>query len=177
MILTGNEIKIQQELGNLFIEDFDERRLGPNSYNLRLAPELLVYDQVVLDAKKENRTKMLVIPGNGLVLKPGQVYLARTMEWTETNCFVPMLEGRSSIGRLGMSVHVSAGFGDLGFSGCWTLEITVTEPVRIYPEMEICQIYYLQPKGEITKLYRGKYQGQTDIRPSELFRDFTGEVY
>jgi deoxycytidine triphosphate deaminase len=55
---------------------------------------------------------------------------------------VPMLEGRSSTGRLGLFIHVTAGFGDIGFAGFWTLEIFCVQPVKIYPDVEICQIYY-----------------------------------
>lgn len=172
MILTGNEIRNQQEFGNIFIQDFDEKRLGPNSYNLRLAPELLIYNEAILDAREPNRTEKLVIPEEGMILYPGKLYLARTMERTKTMTYVPMLEGRSSIGRLGMHIHVTAGFGDLGFDGNWTLEIHVIHPVRVYPGMEICQIYFLRPDGAINMLYQGKYQGQTDVVASRMFMDW-----
>ena len=169
MILTGNEIKIQRETGAIVIEDFDEARLGPNSYNLRLAPELLLYDEIVLDPRRDNRVRRAVIPPEGIRLLPGRVYLARTMEYTETRGLVPMLEGRSSIGRLGLQVHVTAGFGDIGFCGNWTLELTCTQPVMVYPGMEICQIYYLRPAGHIAAEYHGKYQGERGVTPSRLF--------
>lgn len=172
MILTGNEIRNQQEFGNIFIQDFDESRLSPNSYNLRLAPELLIYNEAVLDAKQENRVEKLTIPEEGIVLYPGRLYLARTMERTSTATYVPMLEGRSSVGRLGIFVHATAGFGDLGFNGNWTLEISVVQPVRIYAGMEICQIYFLRPDGAINMLYQGKYQGQTDVVASKMFKDW-----
>lgn len=172
MILTGNEIRNQQEFGNIFIQDFDEKRLSPNSYNLRLAPELLIYNEAVLDAKQENRVEKLTIPEEGIVLYPGKLYLARTMERTKTMTYVPMLEGRSSVGRLGIFVHATAGFGDLGFDGNWTLEISVVQPVRIYAGMEICQIYFLRPDGAINMLYQGKYQGQTDVVASRMFKDW-----
>ena len=133
MILTGNEIKLQREAGNIIISDWDETRLGPNSYNLRLSPELVAYKEAVLDPKQDNRTGRLVIPEEGLVLHPGRLYLAKTVEYTETHNLVPMLVGRSSIGRLGIFVHVTAGFGDVGFSGNWTLELTCVQPVRVYP--------------------------------------------
>ena len=116
--------------------------MGPNSYNLRLSPELMAYKEAVLDPKQDNRTGRLMLPEEGLVLHPGRLYLAKTMEYTETHNLVPMLVGRSSIGRLGIFVHVTAGFGDVGFSGNWTLELTCVQPVRVYPGMEICQIYH-----------------------------------
>ena len=171
MILTGNEIKIQREAGTIYIEDFDEARLGPNSYNLRLAPELLIYPSPILDARENNPTASLAIPPEGIVLQPGRLYLAKTLEYTETHNFIPMLEGRSSVGRLGISIHVTAGFGDIGYAGNWTMEIHCVQPVRVYPGMEICQIYYCSPVGAITKEYHGKYQGATDAVGSRLWQE------
>lgn len=175
MILTGNEIKIQREAGKIRISDFDEARLGPNSYNLRLAPEMLVYEEAVLDARRDNRTRLMAIPPEGIVLQPGRLYLAKTMEYTETHGFIPMLEGRSSVGRLGISIHVTAGFGDIGYAGNWTMELSAVQPVRVYPGMEICQIYYCKPTGEITKEYSGKYQGATDPVGSRLWQEIMNE--
>lgn len=108
MIISGLEIKnmLNKEI---FIEPFDDSRLNPNSYNLRLHNELLVYDSHVLDMKVKNETKTISIPPEGLVLEPGIVYLGRTVEYTKTLNHVPMLEGRSSIGRLGIYIHVTAG--------------------------------------------------------------------
>lgn len=175
-ILTGHEIKMQQQVGGLYIEDFSEERLNPNSYNLRLAPELLVYTEAVLDPKQNNRTREIIIPEDGYVLKPGRLYLARTMEWTESRDFVPKLEGRSSIGRLGLAIHVTAGFGDVGFAGNWTLELECVQPVKIYPGMEICQISYHTVSGEVMDRYHGKYQGSTDVVASRIFQDFEKEA-
>ena len=168
MILSGSEIKKQVKLGNIAIEDFNESRVGPNSYNLRLAPELVIYKEAVLDPKQENRTEAITIPPEGIVIHPGRVYLAKTMEWTETHTFVPLLVGRSSVGRLGVSVHVTAGFGDVGFCGNWTMEITCEQVVKLYPEMEICQIYYHPVCGEISGRYSGKYQNSKEVIPSRL---------
>lgn len=141
MILSGSEIKAQ--LGsNIKIEPFQESQLNPNSYNLRLHDELLVYEEIILDMKRPNRFRRITIPPEGLVLQPSQLYLGRTIEYTETRNLVPMLEGRSSIGRLGLFVHVTAGFGDVGFCGYWTLEMFAVQPVRIYPGVQVCQIFY-----------------------------------
>ena len=168
MILTGSEIRARVMAGQLFIEDFAEDRLGPNSYNLRLAPELMVYDEVVLDPKRKNRTRQTVIPPEGIQLTPGRVYLAQTQEYTETHGLVPLLTGRSSLGRLGLGVHVTAGFGDVGYCGTWTLELTVQQPTMVYPGMEICQIYYLLPLGDTDREYRGKYQNAREVLSSRL---------
>lgn len=171
MILSGKEI--QKQLGDtIFIDPFDQSQLNPNSYNLRLHHELLVYEDDVLDMKKENKAKTVEIPSDGLMLEPHQLYLGRTVEFTETNAYVPMLEGRSSIGRLGLFVHVTAGFGDVGFRGYWTLEIFCVKPIRIYAGVEICQIYYHSIDGEYERYVSGKYQNNKGIQPSLLFRDF-----
>src|SRR5699024_7656962 len=122
-MLTYNQIKIEQARGGLFIEDFDEKRLNTNSYNLRLAPELLIDDDVVLDPRKPSRTRELVCPPEGVILEPCRLYLGRTMESTERPSFIPVLDGRSSLGRYGLAVHVTAGFGDIGYKGTWRLDI------------------------------------------------------
>lgn len=171
MILSGKEIR--NKLGNeIIIEPYVDSQLNPNSYNLRLHNELLVYEDEVLDMKKEHKVKRLIIPPEGLLLETGKLYLGRTLEYTKTDKCVPMLEGRSSIGRLGLFIHVTAGFGDVGFSGYWTLEIFCVQPIRIYSGVEICQIYYHSIEGEYDKYLSGKYQNNTDVQPSLLFRDF-----
>ena len=95
MIISGLEIKnmLNKEI---FIEPFDDSRLNPNSYNLRLHNELLVYDSHVLDMKVKNETKTISIPPEGLVLEPGIVYLGRTVEYTKTLNHVPMKADRRS---------------------------------------------------------------------------------
>jgi dCTP deaminase len=171
MIISGKEI--QKQLGEtIFIEPFYENQLNPNSYNLRLHDELLMYENPTLDMKLDNPTSKITIPKEGLLLEPNILYLGRTVEFTRTEKYVPMLEGRSSIGRLGMFIHVTAGFGDVGFAGFWTLEIFVIQPLIIYPNVEICQIYYHNLEGEYEKYNSGKYQQNTGIQPSLLFKDF-----
>lgn len=172
MILSGAEI--QSRLGSdINISGFEPSRLNPNSYNLTLHDELMVYEEVVLDMAKPNRVRRLTIPDEGLVLSPNQLYLGRTVEKTTTHNLVPQIEGRSSIGRLGLFVHVTAGFGDVGFSGYWTLEMFAVQPVRIYPGVPICQIFYHELRGEITE-YASKYQHNRDIQPSLLFEELRG---
>ena len=171
MILSGKEIA--QHMGeDIFIEPFDPRRLNPNSYNLTLHNELLVYENRLLDMKMENPVEQLTIPEEGLVLQPDRLYLGRTQEFTRTENFVPMLEGRSSVGRLGLFIHVTAGFGDVGFAGYWTLGIFCVQPIRIYPGVEICQIYYHDIRGDYEPYRSGKYQNNTGIQPSLLYKDF-----
>ena len=171
MILSGKEI--QRHMGkDIVIQPFDPKRLNPNSYNLSLHNELLVYENRLLDMKVPNPVKTLTIPESGLVLEPDKLYLGRTNEFTQTDRFVPMLEGRSSVGRLGLFIHVTAGFGDVGFAGYWTLEIFCVQPIRIYPNVEICQIYYHDIQGDYDLYQSGEYQNNTGIQPSLLYRDF-----
>ncbi len=171
MILSGKEI--QNRLGkDIFIEPFNRGQLNPNSYNLKLYNELLVYEDACLDMKKEHRVKKLSIPEEGLILEPNRLYLGRTKEYTRTENYVPMLEGRSSIGRLGLFIHVTAGFGDVGFSGYWTLEIHCIQPVKIYSDIDICQIYYHTIEGDYEKYNSGKYQNNNGIQPSLMYKDF-----
>lgn len=174
MILSGLEIK-KRYGKDIIITPFDEKHINPNSYNLKLHNELVVYDSPQLDMKVDNPHSRLIIPKEGLVLQPGRLYLGRTVEYTETKNLVPMLEGRSSVGRLGICIHVTAGFGDVGFEGFWTLEIHCIHPVRIYPNVEVCQIYYHTIEGEHEQYKSGKYQKNKGIQTSHMFEDFKQE--
>ncbi|MGI6413570.1 MAG: dCTP deaminase [Syntrophomonadaceae bacterium] len=174
MILSGIEIK--KRLGReIIIDPFNERQLNPNSYNLRLSSELLVYEDKILDMKKNNPARQIIIPREGLVLEPHRLYLGRTLEYTKTDKYVPMLEGRSSIGRLGLSIHITAGFGDVGFSGYWTLEIYCIHPIRIYPGIEICQIYYHTISEPYERYSSGKYQNNQGIQTSKIYEELAGD--
>ena len=175
MILSGQEI--YKHIGSsIIIEPFKPSRLNPNSYNLTLHNELMVYDDPLLDMRKPNKASIITIPEHGLLLQPGKLYLGRTVEYTKTDGFVPMLEGRSSVGRLGMCIHATAGFGDVGFAGYWTLEIFVVQPLIIYPGVEVCQIYYHTLDGDYDPYTSGKYQNNQGIQPSLLYKDFERKV-
>lgn len=170
MILSGLEIERQLDK-NIIIEPFNRKQLNPNSYNIRLHNELVVYCDHELDMKQQARTKTVEIPEDGFVLQPGQLYLGRTVEYTKTLNYVPLLEGRSSIGRLGIFIHVTAGFGDVGFAGYWTLEIFCIKPIRIYPGIEIGQVFYHTIEGDYESYKSGKYQNNTGIQPSLLYKE------
>ena len=172
MILSGHKIRelLDREI---FITPYAEKQLNPNSDNLRLHEQLLVYDTPVLDMRQSNPAHTVLIPATGLVLEPNRLYLGRTIEHTKTLNHVPMLEGRSSIGRLGLFVHVTAGFGDVGFNGFWTLEISCIQPVRIYPGVEICQIFYHTIEGDYTPYVSNKYQNNQGVQTSLLYQEFT----
>lgn len=177
MILSGLEINNAVCTNDIVIEPYTIKQLNPNSYNLKLHNELLVYDEEYLDMKKDNKYRKIIIPEDGLILEPNKLYLGRTVERTYTNKYVPMLEGRSSIGRLGLFIHITAGFGDVGFDGCWTLEISCIEPVKIYPNVEICQIYYHTLKGSFVPYSAdGKYNCNNETQTSRLYREFGSDM-
>lgn len=246
-MLTGAEIEKQINKGRIQISPYDPKQINPNSYNLKLHPQLLVYERnwhrtnlipegqrdgdnhpsilsprperihpdceppkttisadakyptiniinsyetIIddkfkelfanptieslkldpIDMKTPNKTIEFTIPEEGYVLQPGVLYIGRTVERTASNYYIPMINGRSSGGRLGISIHICAGFGDVGFDGTWTLEITCVEPVRIYPDTEIAQVCYFKPVGKVGKLYRGRYFGQQDATASRFYR-------
>ena len=183
MILTGQEIFKQIEQQTIHISPFTFEHLGSNSYDVTLSSNLLCYDfaqKPHLDMKQNNPTTQLTIPKEGLVLQPNTLYLGCTQETATSHQFVPMFEGRSSIGRLGMHTHITAGFGDIGWGyddqlNCtyptWTLEIEVVHPIRVYSEVRIGQIYFLKPQGDL-KMYQGKYTNQKKPYSSHLFKDF-----
>lgn len=175
MILSGLEIRAR--LGHdIVIEPYNPSQLNPNSYNLRLSNELMVYENHELDMAKPNSFKTFTIPDEGFLMEPGRLYLGRTIEYTATENLVPMLEGRSSVGRLGLFVHITAGFGDVGFKGFWTLELFCVQPIRIYAGVDICQVFYHTIEGEFETYKKGKYQNNTGIQPSLLYRDFEAGI-
>lgn len=171
-MLTGKEIQRLIGTGDIVIEPFNPAKVNPNSYNITLHEDLLVYTGDILDMKKDNPYKTINIPEEGLVLMPGELYIGRTNEYTKTTGYVPKIDGRSSIGRLGICVHLTAGFGDNGFEGYWTLEITVQKPTRVYPNVDIGQLYFETLTGEETFYDSGKYQKNDGAQTSRMFMDF-----
>jgi dCTP deaminase len=188
--LTAKAISEAVKKGEIVIEPFNPAQLNPNSYNVRLSDELGVYVlpgalQVVADCFRQevrppvtqlncyadNPICYVKLPTEGALLHPGKLYLGSTVEFTDTPYHIPLLEGRSSLARLGIKAHITGGFGDIGFRGHWTLEIEVTEPVRIYPYMEFAQIHFHTPVGAIEQRYNGKYRDQVRPTPSRLFKE------
>ena len=170
MILTDKEILAQIEEGNILIEPFNRDFLGTNSYDVHLGKYLATYKDPIIDARKHNQIEVFEIPEGGFVLQPETLYLGVTQEYTESHAHVPFLEGKSSVGRLGIDIHATAGKGDVGFCNTWTLEISVTQQVRIYFGMPIGQLIYFQVKGEIENMYNkkssAKYNERT-VKPVE----------
>lgn len=165
MILTDQEILNYMDKGLIKIEPFNLSCLGTNSYDVHLGSTLALYESDILDAKVHNKIKSFEIPDEGYVLTPDQFYLGVTQEYTETHAHVPFLEGKSSIGRLGIDIHATAGKGDVGFCNHWTLEISVKKPVRVYKGMPIGQVIYFAIQGDIINAYNKK--------PSAKYNDKT----
>ena len=147
---------------------YNERKSRERDEEIKSLPIIESNYLPPLDMHKKNETIEFQIPEEGYVLQPGVLYIGRTVERTATDRFIPMINGRSSGGRLGISIHICAGFGDIGFDGTWTLEITVVEPVRIYPNEEIAQVCFFTPAGKKAKLYRGRYYKQEDATASRF---------
>lgn len=156
MILSDQLILKEIEAGTIVIEPFRKECLGTNSYDVHLGKYLACYTNRELDAKKHNTIEHFEIPKEGFVLQPNTLYLGVTLEYTETHKHVPFLEGKSSTGRLGIDIHATAGKGDVGFCNTWTLEISATQPVRIYAGMPIGQLIYFLVEGDIENMYNTK---------------------
>ncbi|MDQ3290662.1 MAG: dCTP deaminase [Bacteroidota bacterium] len=167
MILTDKEILAEMAKGNILIEPFDRHCLGTNSYDVHLGKHLATYKDDIIDARKHNEIVHFDIPETGFVLQPSTLYLGVTQEYTESHAHVPFLEGKSSVGRLGIDIHATAGKGDVGFCNTWTLEISVTQPVRVYAGMPIGQLIYFEVKGDIENFYNkksnAKYTTRTEL--------------
>lgn len=164
MILSDRRILEEMANGTIKIEPYTRDCLGSNSYDVHLGKYLATYKDKQLDAKKHNEIHHFEIPEEGILLQPHKFYLGVTEEYTETHAHVPFLEGKSSTGRLGIDIHATAGKGDVGFCGHWTLEISVKQPVRVYKGMPIGQLIYFPVDGEIEVKYNqkknAKYSGQ-----------------
>ena len=199
-ILTGTKILEEVRNGSISIDPFNKSQLNPNSYNLKLSKFLKTYrlsstydnlerfrhmekvlksmsfyDEIILDSHRENPTEDFEIPESGFLLQPGILYLGSTVERTYTDKYVPILSGRSSVGRHGMTIHVTAGFGDIGFSGTWTLEIVVTHNLVVYPNDEVCQIYFETCEGNADYQYDGRYNNQNGVVASRFAVPKRGE--
>ena len=176
MILADSEILAAIERNEIVIEPYDRTCLGTNSYDVHLSRHLATYRNRVLDAKAHNEIDHFEIPPEGFVLEPQINYLGSTIEYTESHAAVPFLEGKSSVGRLGIDIHATAGKGDVGFCNHWTLEISVKQPVRVYEGMPVGQLIYFLVEGEILTPYNtkksAKYNDKTDLPvESMMFRN------
>lgn len=161
-ILTGKSIIAARRRGDIEITPFKKDQLNTGSYDVRLGRQVVVYsdwsdrvehpggvNQNIIDIKNPPKTKTFTMDKYGLVLYPRIFYLMHTEEVVYSKCYVPVLDGKSSIGRLGIKIHFTAGYGDVGFNGQYTLEVEVAGPIRVYPGIRIGQIRFHETSGEI----------------------------
>jgi dCTP deaminase len=177
MVLSDKTILREIREGRIIIEPFNQEYLNPVSVDLTLAPTFKIYTEEVLDPKKPNATKEFTIGEQGAVLEPGEVYLYACNERIGVKGNIrAKVEGKSSLGRLGLFVHVTAGFIDPGFEGSLVLELVATKPIRIYPNMKICQVEFAYVEGHIAEPYDkkpgSKYHGQTGVQESKYHENF-----
>ena len=116
--------------------------------------------------------EILEIPKTGYTLSPDKIYLGHTIETMGSKRFVPIIRGKSSIGRLGLFIHITADLIDLGSINQWTLMLHAVQKVKVYPGMLIGQVTFWKVDGDIV-LYSGKYQGSKGPHESQIFKDFT----
>jgi dCTP deaminase len=178
MILTGQAIQDEVKNGAITIEPFEPDLVNPNSYNYRLGDELLVLGDSVLDIRKQPTTTLLTIPEEGFVLQPGVVYLGHTYEAIGSNEYVPSLIGRSSLGRLGLFLQITADLGHIGTHHKWTLELKTVQPLRVYAGMRVGQVSFWQASGKDLlegKVYReqnNSYAQHSNSAPSMVTKFF-----
>jgi dCTP deaminase len=171
VILTGQEILAQREVGRIQIDPFSSDQINPNSYDFRLGGTLKWYKNTLLDVKEKQEVETVEIPIGGTVISPEKIYLGHTLEVMGSDHFVPIIRGRSSSARIGLFIHVTADLIDIGSHNQWTLQLHAVQPLRLFRGMLIGQVTFWTVEGEIT-LYTGKYQGTSGPQESEIYRDF-----
>lgn len=177
MILSDTSIMNEIEKGNIIVNPFNEANLNPCSIDLTLAPEYKIYDNDILDVREEQPTWAFTVGEEGVILYPGKVYLFRCNETIGCKGNIRgKVEGKSSLGRLGLFVHVTAGFIDTGFVGSLVLEFVPIQTIRVYPNMKVCQIEFARVEGKIRETYDqkkdSKYHGQTGVQESKYHLNF-----
>lgn len=204
-ILSDKSIEAAVRSGSIQIDPWTSSQLNPTSYDLTLGTGVTVYDDwveidksdaqlstnYVYDGTEITRkdtvfnlrggepdvTRLSMGPERGWLLKPGIGYLMHTQERITTSSYVPIVDGKSSIGRLFIQVHITAGYGDPAFDGQYTLEVVAQHPIRVFPGMRIAQIRFHTIEGEVGSLYSGNYVGERALGavPSRAWRQFQKE--
>lgn len=186
MILSDKTIKEKLKTGDITIEPFDEKYLQPASYDLHLDSHFLVFDDhehMIIDVKEpiDNLMKSIEVnEDDGYILEPGKFVLANVKEVTGVDGkHIARLEGKSSLGRLGLGIHVTAGFLDPGNCLRLTLHLINLSPlsIRIYPGMKIAQIIFELLDQECERKYGAdglgnKYVGTMTVKGSEYWKNF-----
>lgn len=188
MNLSDKTIKKEIENGNIIIEPFIEKHLNPNSIDLTLNGKYSMPDWnnmpptphgSYLDCKDKDHNKWIEkdMPEDGMILQPNQLYIYHCNEriGVKKNIRATVM-GKSSLGRLGLFIHVTAGFVDTGFEGSLVLEMVATVPVKIYPNQKICQLEFVRVEGEVEESYDqkegSKYMNQTGSQTSLMHKNF-----
>lgn len=173
MILSDRDIKKAIEEKKVIIDPFEVSCVQPSSYDLHLQNKVLVFDNYaasVIDVReKQDVSRLVKIGDEGFVIHPGEFILGSTTEnFRIPNDLAGKLEGKSSLGRLGLIVHATAGFVDPGFEGQLTFEITNISrlPIRLYGNMKIAQICFLKMSSEVENPY-GAASLKVSIRDSK----------
>jgi dCTP deaminase len=174
MILTGNAIVSAIESGEITISPFERSQVGPNSYDFRLGDRCLTYRDLELDAKAENPVQRVDVTSKGVLIEPHRIYLFNTLEIIGSTKYVPIIRGRSSIGRLGLFIDITADLIDIGSINQLTLQLHSVCSIRVFPGMLIGQVTFWCTQGDIT-LYKGKYSNRQSPCPSLAFREFRGD--
>lgn len=170
MILTGSEIKKRIADESIVIRPFNPEQITTNSYDFRLGEKLLVNQDSIIDPRVPGNFKEVTIPEDGFVLRPDTLYLGHTVEVMGSTQYVPIIRGKSSTGRMGIYVHITADLIDIGSINQYTLMMHSVQPVRVFAGMLIGQVTFWRPCGDI-ELYRGKYQGLSGPQASKLSAD------
>lgn len=168
-MLGKNKIKEAIKEGSIKISNFDEANLNSISYDMEIDDEIKCYNNYrCLDSKKENMNYDIINlseeEDKSIILKPGNLYLATTKESVWSNKYIPCITGRSTYARLGIQIHQTAFFANLGHEFKWVLEISAVVPVILHKGTKLSQMYFEEISGDITSdmIYHGKYEKEND---------------
>jgi dCTP deaminase len=183
VLLSDRDILAEIDAGRITLDPWDEAMMQPSSIDVRLDRFFRVFDNhkypsIDPAADQSDLTRLVEPEGDEpFILHPGEFVLGSTVERVELpDDLVARLEGKSSLGRLGLLIHSTAGYIDPGFEGTITLELSNVArlPISIYSGMAIGQISFLQMTTPVDRPYQGKYRGQTGPTASEYYREFPG---
>lgn len=174
MILTGNQIINEVREGNITISPFDLLMVNPNSYNYRLGTVLYKINSPLLDPMEQSKYTKINLTEDGFLLQPHQLYLGTTFEEIGSEIFATTLIGRSSVGRLGLFVQITAPLGHVGTMHCWTLELKVVQPLRVYPRMKLGQVSFWVVSGDLKNDYSYRYCKYSNPEISKYFEEMQG---
>jgi dCTP deaminase len=186
MVLSDRSIRAEIEAGRVVIDPYDPGLVQPSSIDVRVDRRFRVfqnsrYPYIDVRQAMEDLTELVEVEGEEpFILHPGEFVLGQTLERvTLPNDLVARLEGKSSLGRLGLLIHSTAGFVDSGFSGNLTLELSnvANLPITIYHGMPIGQISFMRMDSPVERPYGSgdtgsKYQGQGEPTPSRFYLNF-----